>query len=335
VVVENSYPTTLGTLQKEVPALLWTTHAGQETGNALADVLYGDTNPAGRLTQTWYRSASDLPSILDYDIIKSDRTYQYFKGRPLYPFGYGLSYTTFRYGAPKRVDGGYEVAITNTGKRAGDEVVQLYTHQRASRDKQPLKQLKAYARVSLKPGETKTVRLKVRPSDLAHWDVTRSKWVVESGTYDVLVGASSTDIRSRTSWTVRGETIPPRDLTKVTRAENFDDYSPGSVRLVDESKARGTAVGATADGAWLKFADAGLGSGVSEFSARVAGSSGTVEVRLGSPTGPLVGTARTGGTASPYDYTTVTAALTGAAKGRTGVYLVLSGGVRLSTFTLR
>ncbi|MER6369701.1 glycoside hydrolase family 3 C-terminal domain-containing protein [Streptomyces mirabilis] len=335
VVVENSYPTTLGTLQKEVPALLWTTHAGQETGNALADVLYGDTNPAGRLTQTWYRSASDLPSILDYDIIKSDRTYQYFKGRPLYPFGYGLSYTTFRYGAPKRVDGGYEVAVTNTGERAGDEVVQLYTHQRASRDKQPLKQLKAYARVSLKPGETKTVRLKVRPSDLAHWDVTRSKWVVESGTYDVLVGASSTDIRSRTSWTVRGETIPPRDLTKVTRAENFDDYSPGSVRLVDESKARGTAVGATADGAWLKFADVRLGSGVSEFSARVAGSSGTVEVRLGSPTGPLVGTARTGGTASPYDYTTVTAALTGAAKGRTGVYLVLSGGVRLSTFTLR
>ncbi|MEU1028694.1 glycoside hydrolase family 3 C-terminal domain-containing protein [Streptomyces mirabilis] len=335
VIVENSYPTTLGTLQKEVPALLWTTHAGQETGNALADVLYGDTNPAGRLTQTWYRSASDLPSILDYDIIKSDRTYQYFKGRPLYPFGYGLSYTTFRYGALKRVAGGYEVAVTNTGERAGDEVVQLYTHQRASRDKQPLKQLKAYARVSLKPGETKTVRLKVRPSDLAHWDVTRSKWVVESGAYDVLVGASSSDIRSRTSWTVRGETIPPRDLTKVTRAENFDDYSSGSVRLVDESKARGTAVGATADGAWLKFADTRLGSGASEFSARVAGSPGTVEVRLGSPTGPLVGTARTGGTASPYDYTTVTAALTGAAKGRTGVYLVLSGGVRMSTFTLR
>lgn len=189
--------------------------------------------------------------------------------------------------------------------------------------------------MSLKPGETKTVRLKVRPSDLAHWDVTRSKWVVESGTYDVLVGASSSDIRSRTSWTVRGETIPARDLTKVTRAENFDDYSPGSVRLVDESKARGTAVGATADGAWLKFADTELGSGASEFSARVAGSPGTVEVRLGSPTGPLVGTARTGGTASPYDYTTVNAALTGAAKGRTGVYLVLSGGVRLSTFTLR
>ncbi len=89
VIVENSYPTTLGALQKEVPALLWTSHAGQETGHALADVLYGDANPAGRLTQTWYRSESDLPSILDYDIIKSDRTYQYFEGSRCTPSGTG------------------------------------------------------------------------------------------------------------------------------------------------------------------------------------------------------------------------------------------------------
>ncbi|MCX5246376.1 glycoside hydrolase family 3 C-terminal domain-containing protein [Streptomyces sp. NBC_00201] len=334
VIVENSYPTTLGSLQKEVPALLWTTHAGQETGNALADLLYGDANPSGRLTQTWYRSDSDLPPILDYDIIKSDRTYQYFKGQALYPFGYGLSYTSFRYGELKRVGDGYEVAVTNTGGRAGAEVVQLYTHQRTSRDKQPLKQLKSFQRVSLKPGETRTVRLKVRPSDLAHWDVTRSKWVVESGTYDVLVGSSSSDIRARTALRVKGETIPPRNLSKVTRAENFDDYS--AVHLVDESKASGTAVSAASDGAWLKFADTQLAADAGEFGARVAGtSSGTVEVRLGSPTGTVVGTAHFAGTSSPYDYATVTAKLSGAAKGRTDVYLVLSKGVRLSTFTLR
>ncbi|MCD9878549.1 glycoside hydrolase family 3 protein [Streptomyces guryensis] len=335
VIVENSYPTTLGSLQKEVPALLWTTHAGQETGNALADLLYGDANPSGRLTQTWYRSDADLPSILDYDIIKSDRTYQYFKGQALYPFGYGLSYTTFAYSGLRRVGDGYEVRVTNTGSRAGAEVVQLYTHQRASRDKQPLKQLKSFQRVSLKPGETRTVRLKVRPSDLAHWDVTRSKWAVESGTYDVLVGSSSSDIRARTSWQVKGETIPPRDLSKLTRAENFDDYSAG-IALVDESKASGTAVSAASDGAWLKFADTRLGAGAGEFGARVAGTSpGTVEVRLGSPTGTLVGTAHFAGTSSPYDYTTVTAELSGAAKGRADVYLVLSKDVRLSTFTLR
>lgn len=333
VVVENSYPTTLGALQKEVPAVLWTSHAGQETGNALADVLFGDVNPAGRLTQTWYRSESDLPSILDYDIIKSDRTYQYFRGRPLYPFGHGLSYTTFRYGALKRVGDGYEVPVTNTGTRAGDEVVQLYVRQRQSRDKQPLKQLKAFQRVALQPGETKTVRLKVREKDLAHWDVTRSKWVVETATYDVLVGASSADIRTRTAWPVRGETIPPRDLSRSTRAENFDDYD--AVRLVDESKVRGTAVAASADGAWLKFADAGLGRGASAFSARVAGAPGTVEVRLGAPDGPLAGTARFAGTSSPYEYETVTAGLSAAARGRTDVYLVLSGGLRLSAFTLR
>jgi beta-glucosidase len=335
VIVENSYPTTLGALQQEVPAVLWTSHAGQETGNALADLLYGDANPSGRLTQTWYRDESDLPSILDYDIIKSDRTYQYFKGSPLYPFGYGLSYTSFRYGGLKQVPGGYEVKVTNTGSRAGDEVVQLYAHQRVSRDKQPLKQLEAFAKVSLKPGETKTVRLKVTRKDLAHWDVTRSKWVVESGTYDVMVGASSTDIRARATWQVSGETIPARDLTRTTRAENFDDYN--GTRLVDESKERGTAVGVTAPGgAWLKFADARLGSGAAQFTARLAGAAGTVEVRLGSPTGTLVGTAAFAGTSSPYAYETVTADLSRAAKGRTDVCLVLKGeGLRLATFSLR
>ncbi|MFJ3673466.1 glycoside hydrolase family 3 C-terminal domain-containing protein [Streptomyces sp. NPDC090106] len=333
VVVENSYPTALGALQDEVPALLWTSHAGQETGNALADLLYGDANPSGRLTQTWYRSAADLPSILDYDIIKSDRTYQYFKGQALYPFGYGLSYTTFRYGALRKVPGGYEVEVTNTGSRTGAEVVQLYTHQRVSRDKQPLKQLRTFARVTLAPGRSTTVRLKLTADDLAHWDVTRSRWVVEKGTYDILAGSSSADVRARTTWQVPGETIPARDLSRATRAENFDDYS--ATGLVDESRERGTAVAAASDRAWLKFADARLGSGASTFTARVAGAAGTVEIRLGSPTGTLVGTAAVAGTSSPYTYETVTADLTRAAKGRTDVYLVLNGkGLRLATFTV-
>lgn len=233
----------------------------------------------------------------------------------------------------KRVDGGYEVAVTNTGTRAGDEVVQLYTHQRASRDEQPLKQLKAYERVSLEPGRTKRVRLPLRTKDLAHWDVTRSKWVVESGTYDVQVGASSADIRSRTALGVKGETVPPRDLARTTRAENFDDYD--GTRLVDESKPRGTAVSASADGAWLEFADARLGP-AARLTARVAGAAGAVEVRLGSPAGRLLGTATADGTDSPYAYETVTAALRNVPEGRGDVYLVLRGeGLRLSTFSLR
>jgi beta-glucosidase len=342
VVLENSYPTTINWEQQNVPAILWTTHAGAETGHAIADVLFGDVNPAGRLTQTWYRSDGDLPSILDYDIIKSDRTYLYYKGTPLYPFGYGLSYTAFKYSrlrpsarsvnASDKGNGNVTVSVdvTNAGKVAGDEVVQLYTHQRASRDKQPLRQLRAFQRVSLRPGQTKTVRLTLRAADLAHWDVTRNKWVVESGDYDLMVGASSADIRQRAALGVHGETIPARDLAKATRAVAFDDYS--GVRLVDESKAGGTAVSGAG---WVKFADAALHA--KTFTAQTAKAStgdGSIQIRLDSPTGRLVGTATVAATGDKYTYATTTAALSGAT-GRHDVYLVVSGDVRVSTFSLK
>jgi beta-glucosidase len=343
VVVENSYPTTLTWEQENIPAILWTTHAGAETGHAIADVLFGDVNPAGRLTQTWYRSDSDLPDIRDYDIIKSDRTYLYFKGAPLYPFGHGLSYSTFAYSGLRpsaRSVGGngtvtVSVDVTNTGAVAGDEVVQLYTHQRASRVKQPVKQLRAFQRVSLQPGQTKTVRLTLRAADLAHWDVTRNKWVVETSAHDLLVGSSSADIRQRATLGVRGETVPARDLTKTTRAVDFDDYS--GVRFVDESKVRGDAIGATNSGQWVKFADVALGSGARTFSARTAKAttgSGTIQIRLDSPTGRLAGTAPVASTGDIYAYATTTAALSGAT-GRHDVYLVFSGDLRISTFSLK
>lgn len=149
------------------------------------------------------------------------------------------------------------VKVTNTGKRAGDEVVQLYTHQRTSRDKEPVRQLRAFQRVHLAAGESATVRLTFQTADLAHWDVTRDRNVVETSTYDVLVGASSADIRQRAALRVNGEIIPARDLAKPTRAVDFDDYQ--GVRLVDETKERGDAVGATG-GDWLRFTDVSLGS---------------------------------------------------------------------------
>lgn len=335
VVVENSYPTTLTWEQEHVPALVWTTHAGQETGRALADVLFGDVNPAGRLTQTWYRSAADLPPILEYDNIKYERTYQYFTGDVLYPFGHGLSYTAFRYGRPRLLRGAVAVAVTNTGRRTGAEVVQLYTRQRDSRVKQPLKKLQAFAKVSLRPGETRTVTLPLAREALAHWDVTRERWVVERSTYDVLVGASSGDIRARAELAVDGETVPPRDLARTTRAENFDDYA--GVRLVDESKPRGTAVGAESAGAWLLFADADLRRGARRLTARVAKESpgtGTLQLRLDAPDGPVAGEAAVPGTGSRYAYGEVTAALRGAA-GRRDVYLVPGEGVRVADFSLR
>ena len=342
LVLQSSYPQTITWEQQHVPAIVWTTHAGQETGHAIADVLFGDTNPSGRLTQTWYESADDLPSILDYDIAKAGTTYLYHHGPVLYPFGYGLSYTTFRYGdlrvGPPAVGAGGTIAasvrVTNTGARAGTEVVQLYTHQRTSRDPQPIEKLQSFRRVRLAAGASTVVRFRLPAAALAHWDVTRSRWVVERSRYDVLVGSSADDIRQSGSVYVRGEVIPARDLTRTTRAENFDDYA--GVQLVDESKAAGTALGATADGQWAKYADAALAR-PRTFTARVANpgaAAGSVEVRLDSPDGRLLGTASAPATGSAYDYVTVPAPLAAAA-GRHDVYLVLTNGLRLATFRLR
>jgi beta-glucosidase len=334
VVLQTSYPDSIAWEQEHVPAILWTTHAGAETGHAVADVLFGDVNPAGRLTQTWPRSDDQLPAdLLNYDIITSGQTYLYNRQKPLYAFGHGLSYTSFRYSSLRtRTAGGavtVTVEVTNTGSRAGDEVVQLYSHQRTSRDTMPVKQLRAFQRVSLAPGATKAVTLRFPLADLAHWDVTRGRWVLESSVHDLLAGPSSADVRQRGSLRVHGETIPARDLSRTTRAESFDAY--GGAQLVDESKARGTAVGATKAGDWIAFRDARLGTA---FTARVAKATmgpGTVDVRLGSPTGRLLGTATVASTGDKYTYVT-TAARLDRVTGRHDVYLVLGSGVRLATF---
>jgi beta-glucosidase len=340
VVLETSYPVTM---EPRPNALVWTTHAGAETGNALASVLFGDTNPAGRLTQTWYRADAELPAdLLTYDIISSGQTYLYYEGRPQFAFGHGLSYTSFRYDDLRlnrdsvaafgtvRVS----VEVTNTGRRAGDEVVQLYTHQRSSRDSVPIRQLRAFERISLEPGQTRTVRFTLDAADLAHWDVTRERFVVESSTYDVLVGGSSADLPERESLRVRGETIPARDLSRPTRAENFDAYD--GVFLADESKEQGTAVAAEAAGGWILFADAALGNRARTFTASVAKASpgaGSIEVRLGSPTGRLVGTVAVPSTGSSYTYTPVTGSLS-RAQGTRDVYLVFGSDLRIATFSI-
>jgi beta-glucosidase len=343
LVLETSYPMTIGWEQDHVPAIVWTTHAGQETGHAIADVLFGDVNPAGRLTQTWYRSTGDLPDILDYDIIKARRTYLYFDGHPLYSFGHGLSYSTFRYDhltlSQRTVTGGDQlvarVDVTNTGKRAGDEVVQLYTHQQASRDRLPVRQLRAFRRVHIGAGETRTVRLALPASDLAHWDVTRGRWVLEASVHDVMVGPSSADIREHATVRVRGELIPSRDLGRETRAVDFDDYQ--DVALVDETRAWGEAVGAS-EGAWVKFAHVDLGHGAATFSGEVAraeAGDAQIEVHLDGPGGPIIATAPVPSTGDIYTYATTSAPVDRSrARGCHDVYIVFRGAARLSTFAI-
>jgi beta-glucosidase len=342
LVLQTSYPETITWAQDHVPAIVWTTHAGQETGHAIADVLFADHNPSGRLTQTWYRSTSELPDIRDYDISKTGETYLYHRGAALYPFGYGLSYTTFRYGSVRLsspsvpADGRVRVSVdvTNTGSRTGTETVQLYTHERRSRAVQPVEQLRGFQRVTLAPHQTRTVTLTLKASDLAFWDVTRSRPVVETGTYDLLLGGSSARVQASAALDVRGERIPARDLSGTTVAETFDDYS--GTTLVDATRTSGTAVAATAAGQWIAFTDVALDGGARSVTAQVANASttpATIEVRLDGPAGRLVGTIAVPATGSRYSWTNVSSALH-AVPGRHDVYLVFTGPGELDSIRL-
>jgi beta-glucosidase len=208
VVLVASAPYAINWTQQNVPAILHASHNGQEEGNAVAAVLFGDYNPAGRLVQTWVKSLAQLPPMMDYDI-RHGRTYQYFQGEPLYPFGYGLSYTTFKYGnlrAAGALSASGEIPVsvdvTNTGARDGEEVVQLYVHYPSSKVQRPNRELKGFRRVAIPRGETRTVTVPLKAASLAYWDEGAKRFMVETGTVEVLAGASSSDIRAKTNVTV-------------------------------------------------------------------------------------------------------------------------------------
>jgi beta-glucosidase len=201
-VLISSFPYAINWVQENVPAILHMAHSSQEEGSALADVLFGDYNPAGRLVATWVKSLDDLPPMMDYDIRKG-RTYMYFKGQPLYPFGFGLSYTTFEYSSLRLSADSVtawgdliaSVDVKNTGTRAGDEVVQLYVKHLNSAVERPVKELRGFERITLQPNETRTVRLTLKGFDLAYWDVGKHSFMVEPGTVSIMLGASSADVR--------------------------------------------------------------------------------------------------------------------------------------------
>lgn len=187
--------------QEHVPAIVEAWYPGQAAGTAIAEVLFGDYNPAGRLPVTFYRSVDDLPPFEDYDM--DGRTYRFFEGEPLYPFGHGLSYTTFDYAnlrtsaAELAADSAItlSVDVTNAGSRAGDEVVQLYVRYPDSDVERPRKDLRGFARVTLQPGEMKTVQLPLKADDLRYWDPETDRWVLETRLVQIQLGASSADIR--------------------------------------------------------------------------------------------------------------------------------------------
>lgn len=206
-VLISSFPYAINRANQTVPALLHLTQCSQELGHAVSDVIFGHYNPAGRLTQTWVKNITDLPHMMDYDITHG-RTYMYFKEKPLYPFGYGLSYTRFNYSGTALNDRVIERGDTlrvcfnlkNSGDMDGDEVVQLYVSARKHTDKDPIKQLKAFQRISLRKGETKKVELTVPYTELQIWDEKQNRFILSDKEMTLEIGASSSDIRLRTTF---------------------------------------------------------------------------------------------------------------------------------------
>ena len=194
LVLVSSFPYTINWSQENLPAILHITHCSQEQGNGLADVLFGKVNPSGHLTQTWVKDITDLPDMMDYDI-RHGRTYMYYKGDVLYPFGYGLSYTTFDYQQIKSVKQSKDkvtvtVLVKNSGSRDGEEVVQVYI--RRPDDKEgPSHTLRAFKRVYIPQGETRQVKLTLTPESFEWFDTATNTMRPLKGSYEILYGGTS------------------------------------------------------------------------------------------------------------------------------------------------
>jgi beta-glucosidase len=202
VVLISGSPLSINWIKDNVPAILEAWYPGEQGGNAIADVLFGDYNPAGRLPFTFFKSVNDLAPFDDYEVTHG-RTYMYFDKEPLYPFGYGLSYSSFEYSglsidkkkATEADTVNVSFKVKNTSGRDGDEVVQLYIHNVESPVIQPKEQLRGFKRIHLKSGETQSVTLPLSVKNLAFWDDRTNKFFVEPGAFDIFVGSSSSDIK--------------------------------------------------------------------------------------------------------------------------------------------
>lgn len=208
----SSFPYAIEWSVEHVPAIVHVTHNSQELGRAVADVLFGDYNPGGRLVQTWPRSLEDLPPMLDYDLRKG-RTYQYTEKEPLFPFGYGKSYTKFTYSRllvkRNEVEPGDTIAlqvnVSNIGHCEGDDVIQLYARYVDSAVERPKKSLVAFRRVTLGPGITQTVTLDVPTERLMYWNESKRRFELEPGIVELQIGRSATEVELTYPITVKDE----------------------------------------------------------------------------------------------------------------------------------
>ena len=265
MVLITNYPYALDWEQANIPAILMTASGSQDTGRAAARAVFGLTAPAGRLNMTWYDGAAVPPDMDIYDIIKTERTYQYYKGKPLYPFGYGLTYSTFAYAnlAVAKNEKALSVCfdVTNTGTLASDEVVQLYAKAPQGRAEKPNKQLVGFKRLhDVKPGETREVQLEIPYEDLRYYDVVRGDFMIEEGTYEIQVGASSEDIRLQQEIFLDGEKTGLRAKGNFIWADHWDTYENVALDKGPEGyscEACSAAVLDTDKEAWMEYRDCG------------------------------------------------------------------------------
>lgn len=237
LVLFSNYPYALRSAQEKLPAILWSATGAQDMGTAMAETLFGRSAPAGRLNLTWYEEDSQLPDIDNYDIIKYGRTYRYFEGKVLYPFGYGLTYSSFDYSNLK-----VELAdttkmkvifdVTNTGTRTSDEVAQVYGVAPASRVKKPLRQLLGFCRLKeMTPGECRTVELFIPVEELRFYDTVSGALMVEEGCYKIFAGPSSMADTLSVEVEIPGVKTGVRSLDRRIRADHYDDYE--NIELVE------------------------------------------------------------------------------------------------------
>lgn len=304
----TGYPFAINKEKDTAKAVLCSTHLGPCLGHVAAATVFGENNPAGRTPTTWYRSVRDLPALDDYDITKNHVTYLYFRGKPLYAFGYGLSYTTFAYSNLTVKQENDEVIATvnvqNTGALDGDEVVQLYMSLPGSLRVRPIHALKAFKRVHIQAGETVTVTLNFKIDDLAVWCNGRKIYTVESGVYKMEVGAASDDIRLTAGVEIAGEAFPGRPGFFKQEAIDADDYS--GVTFLTDKRDGETYVEAKDFRSFLVYKNMDL-TGCNAFECAMSAPSGDVEILLAdNKTGKVLGKAGGTGTGSLTKFTSFT-----------------------------
>jgi len=336
VVLVNGYSLAINWPQDSIPAIVSAWYGGQAQGTAIADVLFGDYNPKGRLSTTWYKSTTDLPPMNDYDI-KNNRTYMYFKGTPLYPFGYGLSFTSFEYSNLKISSANLSLGdsilvsadIINTGKVAGDEVAQLYVHVASSAYARPIKQLKGFKIIHLQSGETGTVSFMLKHDALSCYDVESKTFIVENSKVDILVGASSQDIRLNSRIDVIGGTVGQtyrQDPFSVTEAETFENNS-ATVKIAS-CTAGGQCITSLPNNSYVVYKNFDFTTEALQFNASLSSltdNQSSIQVVLDSLSGQMAGTLKIARTGTTDTYKIQSCTLSGVT-GIRDVYLVFKTG---------